>query len=300
MTKDKLIQKWLQDDLNPQELEAFKALEDYDALMKLSEGLKHFKAPKFDEQGVFEQISKTISQKPVQKPKTSWLKPVLRIAALLAICFSVYYYTTTLTTDVSTLTAEKTTITLPDHSEVTLNAKSQISYKKNQWKDTRKLTLEGEAYFKVEKGSKFSVETSFGTITVLGTQFLVENRNGIFEVVCYEGSVKVTSGIADKILKPGDQFLVLDGKLITKEKEEASAPAWLQNESVFKSMPYKYVLNELERQYQVRFDAQNINSNRLFTGRFVHNDLNLALKAITIPLNIEYTTKNGLIVLHDK
>jgi len=300
MTKDELIQKWLQDNLNPQELEAFKALEDYDALMKLSEGLKHFKAPEFNEQDTFELVSKTMSQKSAQKPKPSWLKPVLRIAAILAIFFSVYYYTTTLTTDISTLTAEKTTITLPDHSEVTLNAKSQISYKKKQWKDTRKLTLEGEAYFKVEKGSKFSVETSSGTITVLGTQFLVENRSDIFEVVCYECTVKVTSSIAERILKPGDHFLVLDGKLIAKEKEEAMAPAWLQNESVFESMPYKYVLNELKRQYQIRLDAQNINSNMLFTGRFVHNDLNLALKAITIPLNIEYTTNNDLIVLHDK
>lgn len=299
MNRDELIQKWLQDDLNPQEMEAFKALDDYNALIKLSESLKHFKAPAFNESVVFETISAEISKKP--KSKTKWLKPILRIAALLAISFSVYYYTSTLDTSISTLTADKTTFYLPDHSQVTLNALSKITYNKKNWKNQRELTLHGEAFFKVEKGSKFNVQTSFGTITVLGTQFLVENRNDIFEVVCYEGSVQVTTEDKNLVLKPGDQFLILDGEFIAQEKENSANPAWLHNESQFKSMPYKFVLNEWERHYKQKLDAKTINTSVLFTGKFVHNDLDLALKAITLPLNIKYTKKeNGLIVLHEK
>jgi len=298
MNQEELIQKWLQDDLNPQELAAFKALDDYDALMKLSENLMHFKAPKFDASVAYETISAEISKKP--ESKTKWLKPILRMAALIAISFSVYYYTTTLDTHISTLTAEKTTIELPDYSEVTLNAQSQITYNKKSWKNQRELTLNGEAYFKVEKGSKFNVQTASGTITVLGTQFLVENRNDIFEVVCYEGSVQVTTDHKNMVLKPGDQFLILDGEFIAQEKENNLDPSWLHNESQFKSMPYKFVLNELERQYKLKVDAKTINTSVLFTGKFVHRDLELALKAITLPLNITYTKENGLIVLHEK
>ncbi|WP_417200056.1 FecR family protein [Bizionia sp.] len=298
MNREELIQKWLQDDLNPQELAAFKALDDYEPLMKLSENLMHFKAPKFDESLAFETISAEISKKP--ESKTKWLKPILRIAALIAISFSVYYYTTTLDTHISTLTAEKTTFELPDYSEVTLNAQSQITYNKKSWKNQRELTLHGEAYFKVEKGSKFNVQTASGTITVLGTQFLVENRNDIFEVVCYEGSVQVITDHKNMVLKPGDQFLILNGKFIAREKENILNPAWLYNHSQFKSMPYKFVLNELERQYGLKVDAQTINTSVLFTGKFVHTDLDLALKAITLPLNITYTKENGLIVLHEK
>ncbi|PWI31203.1 anti-sigma factor [Flavobacteriaceae bacterium LYZ1037] len=298
MTKDELIQKWLSNNLNPQEHEAFKALDDYEALMKLSEGLKHFKASEFDEQLALANISKAISKK--SAVKTTWLKPVLRIAALLAILFSVYYYTTNLDTNISTLTAEKTAISLPDQSHVTLNALSKITYNKKKWKDSRTLTLDGEAYFKVEKGSQFRVQTQSGTVTVLGTQFLVKNRDHIFEVVCYEGSVKVSIEDANTILKPGDQFLILDGKLIVKEKEDATEPAWLQNKSTFKSMPYKFVLNEFKRQYKVTIDAKNIDTNILFTGHFVHNNKDMALKAITLPLNISYTSKNDMIVLHEK
>jgi len=298
MNREELIQKWLQDDLNPQELAAFKALDDYEPLMKLSENLMHFKAPKFDESLAFETISAEISKK--QKSKTKWLKPILKIAALIAISFSVYYYTTTLDTHITTLTTEKTTFELPDYSEVTLNAQSQITYNKKSWKNQRELTLHGEAYFKVEKGSKFNVQTTSGTITVLGTQFLVENRNDIFEVVCYEGSVQVITDHKNMVLKPGDQFLILHGKSIAREKENILNPAWLYNHSQFKSMPYKFVLNELERQYGLKVDAQTINTSVLFTGKFVHTDLDLALKAITLPLNITYTKENGLIVLHEK
>lgn len=298
MTKNELIQKWLQDDLNPQQTEAFKALDDYEALMKLSEGLKHFKAPDFDEEAVYETISTQISKK--SDSKTHWLKPVLRIAALIAISLSVYYYTTTLNTNIATLAAEKTNFTLPDNSEVSLNTLSQITYNKKNWNDSRELTLDGEAYFKVEKGSKFNVKTAAGTVTVLGTQFLVENRDNIFEVICYEGSVQVTTENKNMVLKPGNQFLILDGKFIVREKDEAPAPAWLKNESQFKSMPYKFVLNELERQYQLTIDSKNVNTTVLFTGKFVHTDLELALKAITLPLNIEYTKEKDLIVLHEK
>jgi ferric-dicitrate binding protein FerR (iron transport regulator) len=300
MTKDELIQKWLLDNLNSQELEAFQALDDYPSLIKLSESLKQFKGPEFNDQLALEKILNKISEKPIPKNKTYWLRPVLRVAALLAISFSIYYYTTTLDTNIATLTAEKTTVELPDHSKVSLNALTKITYNKKSWKKHRELTLDGEAYFKVEKGSKFNVKTATGTVTVLGTQFQVNYRDNLFEVVCYEGSVKVATKLKSMILNPGDQFLIIDGEFITQEKENRIDPAWLHNESQFNSMPYKIVLNELERQYQLTIDAKNINTKVLFTGRFVHDNLDLALKAITLPLNIAYTKENGLIVLHEK
>src|SRR5690554_551662 len=298
--EEKLLKKWLQDDLSPEELLEFQALDGYKSLMKLNEGLKKFKAPEFDEPIVFEEISKTISDKAQVNKKINWLKPVLRTAALLTISFSVYYFTTNSDTHISTLSAEKTTIELPDHSVVSLNALTEISYNKRSWNKNRSLTLDGEAYFKVEKGSKFKVETPTGTITVLGTQFLVKNRNDIFEVVCYEGSVKVETDISTEILKPKERFLILGNKFVITKKEDAKEPAWIHNQSQFYSLPYKYVLEELERQYQVSIDTKNIDTTVLFTGHFVHNNLDLALKAITLPLNLDYSKEDSLIVLYAK
>ena len=65
----------------------------------------------------------------------------MRIAAILAICFSLYYYTTTIDTTITTEFAQKTTIELPDASSVSLNAKSLLAFNKNSWKNEREVTL---------------------------------------------------------------------------------------------------------------------------------------------------------------
>ena len=185
--------------------------------------------------------------------------------------------------------AQKTLIELPDESQVTLNAVSFLSYNKKEWREVRDVSLEGEAYFKVAKGQTFNVITSSGKVSVLGTQFNVKQRDHLFEVVCYEGSVRVTHLLKTEILKPGDSFLILDGKYIAKEKETSSDPSWINNKSYFKSMPFAHVLNEFERQFNVSINFQNVDIEQLFTGSFDHNDKTLALKSITLPLNLKYS-----------
>lgn len=294
MNKETLIKKWLNHELNAQELEAFKQLDDYEQLTKLSNSLQQFKAPEYNTSEALNAIMPKLQPKQKQ---TSIMKQLLRVAAVLVLGFSIFYYTTTLDTTLTTTVAEKTTIELPDASLVTINAKSELTYNKNNWKKQRDISLIGEAYFKVTKGSSFNVNTSLGTVTVLGTQFKVKQRPNLFEVTCYEGSVKVVHQEQSAILKPGDSFLILDGKLITKEKETASNPSWLNNESYFKSMPLNYVLNEFERQFNLNFDSKQVNIEALFTGSFTHNDVELALKSITLPLNLKYRIKNNTIVL---
>jgi ferric-dicitrate binding protein FerR (iron transport regulator) len=294
MDKETLIKKWLDHELNAEELEAFKQLEDYEQLTKLSNSLKQFKAPEYN---TSEELKAIMPKLQPKQKQTSIMKQLLRVAAIVVLGFSIFYYTTTLDTTLTTDVAEKTTIELPDASLVTINAKSELTYNKNNWNKQRDISLIGEAYFKVTKGSSFNVKTSLGTVTVLGTQFKVKQRPNLFEVTCYEGSVKVVHQDQSSILKPGDSFLILDGKLITKEKETASNPSWLNNESYFKSMPLNYVLNEFERQFNLNFDAQHIDAQQLFTGSFTHNDVNVALKSITLPLNLKYRIKNNTIVL---
>lgn len=295
MNREELISKWLNNDLNDQELEAFKMLEDYNDLVKLDHGIQAFKAEDYNTSAELETVLKAI--KTSKKPSTHWVKPLVYVAAVLAICFSIYYYTTTLDTTVTTQFAQKTLVELPDNSSVNLNAKSLLVFNKNSWKNEREVTLEGEAFFKVAKGSSFNVITKSGTVTVYGTQFNVKQRAHYFEVICYEGLVGVTYNSQETKLKPGDSFLIIDGKQIAKEKENRSTPSWVNNESTFKSLPYKEVIAEFERQYDVDITLLNIDSNQLFTGSFAHNNLEVALKAITLPLHVTYSKTNRTITL---
>ena len=295
MNKETLISKWLNNDLNDQEFEAFKRLEDYDDLVKLNDSMQAFKADDYDTSRELESVLKTI--KTSKKQSIHWVKPFMRAAAILTICFSLYYYTTTIDTTITTEFAQKTTIELPDASSVSLNAKSLLAFNKNSWKNEREVTLEGEAFFKVAKGSSFHVLTKSGIVTVYGTQFNVKQRDNYFEVICYEGIVGVSYNSQEIKLKPGDSFLIIDGKQIAKEKEKRTTPSWLNNESMFKSLPYKEVIAEFERQYQVDITLVNIDTNQLFTGSFAHNNLEVALKAITLPLHVTYSKTNRTIIL---
>lgn len=295
MNREELISKWLDHNLNDQELEAFKTLEDYDDLVKLNKNMQSFKADTYNTSEALESVLSTIRDHKQQS--TPWFKPLLRVAAILAICFSLYYYTTTLNTTITTEFAQKTTIELPDASSVSLNAKSLLAFNKNHWKQEREVELQGEAFFKVAKGSTFKVKTTSGTVTVYGTQFNVKQRDNYFEVICYEGLVGVSYNAQETKLKPGDSFLILDGKLVAKEKENRSMPSWVNNASTFISLPYKTVITEFERQYDVEVTLIGIDSSQLFTGSFAHNNIELALKSISLPLHVTYSKTNRTIIL---
>lgn len=294
MKEEELIKKWLDHSMSPEEAEAFKKLEDYGKLTKLQTHLEQFGPEPYPLESELESILGKIEHK---QAKASWFKPLLRIAAILVIGLSIYYYTTGLDTKVNTLAANKTMVRLPDHSTVDLNAGSSLVFNKKEWPDHREISLNGEAFFKVAKGSKFEVVTKTGVVTVLGTQFNVKQRDSYFEVICYEGLVGVSYQDHDTKLYPGDSFLLIDGNLIATEKVNEQGPSWLNNVSNFKRVPLQYVLDELERQYDVTIDASTVDATKLFTGSFTHNNLEIALKSITLPFQLKYNISNNTITL---
>ncbi|WP_458627484.1 FecR family protein [Winogradskyella sp. PC D3.3] len=295
MQKEELIKKWLDNNLSTEEQNAFEQLEDYNTLIQMDTALKTFKAPDFSVDQTYQTLKPNLT--PKKTHLNQWLKPLLRIAAILAIGFSVYYYTSTLDTEVGTLIAQQTTVKLPDASTVDLNANSTISFNESHWNTTREVKLQGEAFFKVAKGKKFDVVTTDGIISVLGTQFNVKQRDSYFKVTCYEGLVAVTHNDNTVQLKPGHTFEIIDGKLLVNEKENATQPQWLRGESSFKGVPLKYVIAEFENHYSQNIITEDIDLSRLFTGSFTHNNLDLALKSVTIPLNLSYSKSGKSILL---
>ena len=293
MDRETLIKKWLDHDLNPEELKAFRGLEDAKDLETLSGSLNQFKAPHFDvssELGILNSKLKARASK-------NWIYPLLKIAAVLAISVSVFYTIYDRDTTVSTELAAKTLTALPDASTVNLNALSTLSYNKNSWSNNREVHLNGEAFFKVAKGSAFDVITNAGSVRVLGTEFNVKYRKNNFEVTCYEGLVAVTHNQNTIKLIPGMRFAVIDGKIIANEKETQTLPSWMAQESRFESRPLKFVLDELERQYNTTVTTRQVDTEILYTGTFTHDNLDLALKSITLPLQLDYTITTSEIVI---
>jgi transmembrane sensor len=126
----------------------------------------------------------------------------------------------------------------------------------------------------------------------------VIDRKDYFEVACYEGSVQVQSSGAVVQLFPKQMFRIAGGMTIKEKIATGNSPAWMVNESSFQSVPFIFAIREFERQYNVTVTTRNVDTAQLFTGTFTHSDLSLALKSITIPLNLTYhITEDKKIIL---
>lgn len=288
-----MIKKWLADELSEQELEAFKQLDDHQLNLEVVENAKYFKASEFSTIDDFETFSKRLQKKPTQIRKLVWIKPFLRIASVFVIGLAIYYlYLFNNVVRIETLAGEKATIELPDASVVVINAMSEIQYKKNNWAQKKAVQLNGEAFFDVAKGAKFQVITSEGTVSVLGTKFNIKQRDNYFEVKCFEGIVKVASDKFSEELREGDNFRFINGA-ITLGSNLDPHPQWTQNISRFQRTPLYEVIAELERQYSIEIIVENVQTERLFTGGFLHDNLEHALKSITEPLNLDFRIKTA-------
>lgn len=297
MIKDELLNKWLNDELTDAEKEVFSKRKDFAFNQKIIEDSKYFKASQFSKVDDFETFKTQYKTKTSVK-RLNWLKPALRIASVLIIGLAIYFtmFTNESVVKESTQLAQKTTIKLPDLSSVTMNADSEITFDKESWKDNRQLNLKGEAYFKVAKGKTFDVITENGVVTVVGTEFNVKARSNYFEVKCYEGIVKVTSDTITRQLLAGDTFRILNNEF-SQDNIEAEQPEWVENRSTFKAVPLEEVIFELERQFNVKVNLKNADTSRLFSGGFIHNDIEKALSAITQPMNLTYEISSSNQVL---
>ncbi len=297
--QENYLAKWLNNELSEQELSEFKKSEAYASYRKIAAISKQLEAPAFDVKKALHENKMKRSIAETKIVRLNPLKNLMRVAAVAAIVLmGSYFYLNSLDETVKTHLAQNDQLVLPDASEVILNADSKIAFNKNNWNSKRTVTLEGEAFFKVSKGNTFSVETSDGVVTVLGTQFNVENRKGFYEVTCYEGLVSVNYEGKNIKLAAGSSFLVINNQITQTESSKALEPSWVNNESSFKGIPLLFVLKELERQYNIKFNSNNVDTTVLFTGTFTNKNIELALKSICLPYQIKFKLEKNKVLLY--
>ncbi len=282
-TDETFLARWLNNELSDEEVKAFEKTKDFYAYKRIAETSSLLEKPSFDKEKAF--------QKLLQNRMASKKKPVITLwsywlAASIAIIMGVFFLWPSESVYKS-LGGEQLAFNLPDGSNVKLNSKSEISFHEKKWDDKRELNLKGEAYFKVIPGSKFTVHTNRGDVSVLGTEFNVNARKKYFEIQCFEGCVKVDFSGESIILKAGDAVRFMDENKESWNFSQQS-PSWTKGESTFENLPLKEVVLALERHYKVRFEAKGIDLNQRFTGSFTHDNLELALKSVFYPMGIKY------------
>jgi ferric-dicitrate binding protein FerR (iron transport regulator) len=180
--------------------------------------------------------------------------------------------------------------TLRNGSKVHLNAGTELSYHPWWWQFARILELKGEAYFEVEKGSRFIVKSSHGKTEVLGTSFNVYARDDEYRVHCLTGEVLVATKAGEKkVLKPNQAVSVSDEGNMEYQTNVKSqhAIAWTKNRFIFTAVPLEQVLREMERQFDITIETATGFEGE-YTGNFRRGSSpETLLKMIVRPFGLE-------------
>lgn len=150
--------------------------------------------------------------------------------------------------------AESRRITLPDHSQVTLNAHSKLWFARN-WKlgGRREVHLEGEGFFDVKhRGDTFRLFVEDVSVTVLGTAFNVKDRRGKTVVVLQRGRIRIdVNNTPAAILSPGEgwEYNRQQSAAVKHTADTVTATAWKQQQLVLDGTTLREVVELLEDDY---------------------------------------------------
>jgi transmembrane sensor len=273
--------------------------------------------PQESEERIWSHIQlQAAAQKPTSRIITLQSQRVAAVAAaVIAILFVFGTWYLNSSKSVSTLFAETQNLVLPDGSAVTLNANSELKYKR-YWKNNqlREVWLTGEAYFnvvhqqsgrKVLAGDRFIVHAGKLNIEVLGTTFNVNDRHNLVNVALLTGKVSMyTAQTIDKavILRPGDVFEYQrkQDTIIHKKIKPSQKVAWKNKMLVFDQTPASEVFTQLEDLYGYKIIVKDtLISKKKVSGSYnIASEANL-LKALSLTLNISIkkdSVKHQLII----
>jgi ferric-dicitrate binding protein FerR (iron transport regulator) len=194
---------------------------------------------------------------------------------------------------------QRVALALSDESQLRVNAGAGLDYDAENF--DRVVKLDGETFFKVKKtGEPFTIETPNGIIVVPSQADVnVWSRGDLLEVSIFGGSAELrTRGnkLVKKVLT-GQAIRTLNGKIDLEWVIELPAsPSWVIGKSEFNNVPFSYVIRELELQFGLTVQPNNVNVQQRYTGGFINADLNTALNMVFSDQGIQYELVDNSVI----
>jgi ferric-dicitrate binding protein FerR (iron transport regulator) len=162
-------------------------------------------------------------------------------------------------------------LTMPDGTQVWLNAASSITYPTVFTGKTRNVSITGEAYFEVRHNASkpFIVETPADRVEVLGTRFNVNayaDEPGV-KISLLAGSVRV----AGHVLRPGEAYS--KGHVTATNVQQDVA--WKNGAFSFSRSDLRAAMRQLARWYDIDIRYANDPSEKFISGN-IGRDLRLS------------------------
>ena len=195
---------------------------------------------------------------------------IFKIAAVLVPLFLIGGLVLQLATpgsyvDVYVAKGEQKQIILKDGTSVYLNSETKFSYPEKFGLFSRKVELDGEAYFDVKKNERkpFYIEMKNASIKVLGTAFNVKAYSTDSDI-----KVSLDNGRVNLITKSKKTYDLLPQETLTYSKKDNTVmlaknqqtdvdSKWKDSVFVFYNTPLVDVIKTLNRSYNVQFVVEN-------------------------------------------
>ena len=238
----------------------------------------------------------------------------LRYASMLVLIVSLvggsYWWLTSSTaptpnyTYVNVLPGNKSKITLPDGTNVTLNGNTQLRYDVEPRKHREVVLMKGEAYFDVAKDANcpFRVHVNDMQIEVLGTQFNVRLNEDAIETALFSGAVQLSSDslLQDYQLRPGKKSIYrpVSHQITICDNDGLTDARWKDGYLAFNSLPFSKVLQEIENWYGVKIQLRNqCLANDKLTGAFYKETLESVLVSLSMQYGFKYKMEREHIII---
>ncbi|GGM89349.1 iron dicitrate transporter FecR [Dyadobacter beijingensis] len=171
-------------------------------------------------------------------------------------------------------------LVLPDGSKVWLNAASSIRYPTAFDDVARRVEINGEAYFEINKVTDkstaaprrvpFIVKVNDVEVEVLGTHFNINAYGdaGGIKTTLLEGSVRIRKGNRKSLLRPGQQANVArqSAAIQVKEVDVRQSVAWKEGYFRFEKAGLAEIMGELTKWYDVEVHYEGKLPDRKFSG----------------------------------
>ena len=218
----------------------------------------------------------------------------------------------------------KSEITLPDGTQVMLNAGSMLKYRSDFNLNNRDVDLMGEAYFKVAKNLNLPLYVIAGNLRIkaVGTEFNVKayDEEGVIETTLIEGKVNITQVLKNEgenrpidlnpnqkaiYFSKSDSFTlqkiksidtslverankIAENLMISQKVDVTQVVAWTEGKLIIRGENLDKLCVELQRKYDVNFIFKNDEIKKYrFSGILLDETLEQVLDVIkrTSPIN---------------
>lgn len=172
---------------------------------------------------------------------------------------------------------QRARITLPDGTNVWVNAKSTLTYP-SVFQGVRNVSIDGEALFEVAKGeAPFIVNTGKIDIKAVGTLFNVFNyRNEKLSIALLEGKVKVYkpgNEAQGTLMNPDYTLVQTDSNDYRIERMKNNPVLWKDGIYAFNNERMRDIIRKLELYFDVEITVKDPSIyKKQYTGKFRQSD----------------------------